>query len=78
MQVRIFDKRTLIVTNAQFHFMISRAYDYAPIGEVTEVLAYCLMRGKYRKWVVMKKAELTALRSRAQPQIDLALTFPVE
>lgn len=55
MQIKIFDKRTLIVSNTELQWMIERAYDHAPFGEVTEVIAYCAMRGKYRQWVVMKK-----------------------
>ena len=53
--IRIFDKQTLLVSNSNFQWLIERAYDYAPIGEVTEILAYCAMRSKYRQWVVMRK-----------------------
>ncbi len=51
MQIRIFDKRTLIVSNAEFHFMISRAYDNAPITQVKEVIAY---RKNRRHWIILK------------------------
>jgi hypothetical protein len=56
MQIQILDKRTLLITYLKLQFIIGRAYDNAPVCEMTEVLAYRKMRGKQCLWVVTKKA----------------------